>query len=131
MPAAGFVAGCLAPIATAGDAAMPDLRGSWAMSGNAIVVGAAPNYPAVAPPPGVNRTRYVPGTPACCMRPPRISTYGCSCNHLAQPLLKFEGVKSRARNHLNLLFDAPELRRWAREAAIQAAGPFAGAGRKG
>jgi hypothetical protein len=27
-----------------------------------------------------------------------------------------------ARNHLNLLFDAPELRRWARKAALQAAG---------
>jgi hypothetical protein len=32
-----------------------------------------------------------------------------------------------ARNHLNLLFDAPELRRWARDAAIQASGIFAGA----
>ena len=36
-------------------------------------------------------------------------------------------VVAGARNHLNLLFDAPELRRWARNAAIQASGIFDGA----
>jgi hypothetical protein len=45
--ALGLAAGGVASTA----AAAPDVRGEWAISGKAIVVGAAPQHPAEAPPP--------------------------------------------------------------------------------
>jgi hypothetical protein len=47
---AGLAAGCLVLGATAAAAAPPDLRGTWKVEGDSIVVGAAPFHPANAPP---------------------------------------------------------------------------------
>ena len=62
---ASLAAGCLVVSATAAAAATPDMRGTWAINGNAIVVGGAPNHPADAPPPAVGtkpRLRAFTGT---------------------------------------------------------------------
>lgn len=45
MPLAA-IAGCCVLLTTAAAAAAPDIRGTWAISGHAIVVGAAPTHPA-------------------------------------------------------------------------------------
>jgi hypothetical protein len=50
--ALGLAAGGVGPAAAA---AAPDVRGEWAISGKAIVVGAAPQHPADAPPPAAGQ----------------------------------------------------------------------------